>query len=283
MERSLKSLFNEAEKNYEIILSTYDILEKSNDIKISIHSAGQWLLDNMYIINEEYQSIKDSRRKIEDKKFPVVKLHDGSEHISIYYLACELVEENFGYVDQNLILNILKEHQKLSYLSSEELDIFLLMLKMALLKFVARISLNVSNSQLRKIDVEKIISSEKLDNSDLINDSKYIKNFRDYVLDVTKIKNTNTAFVEYMAYRLKEMGAKGEKYYKVLNNEADKIGFTIEEAIIKEHMEIAKTTDYICRAIHSYKQIQGINFRKMIIQTNLKNVIIKLKIDIENI
>ena len=66
-----------------------------------------------------------------------------------------------------------------------------------------------------------------------------------------------------MAYRLKEMGVKGEKYYKLLSDEAEKIGFTIEEAIIKEHMEIAKTTDYIGRAILSYKRLQGLNFREI--------------------
>ncbi len=271
MEKSLKSLFNEAEKNYNIILSTYKILEKSNEIKISIHSAGQWLLDNMYIINEEYGNIKENKRSIQNKKLPVIKLHDGREYIAIFYLAYELVEENMGYVDQNLILNTLKEHQKLSYLSSEELDMFLLMLRIALLKFIARISLNISNSQLRKIDVEKIISVEKTNNniaSEMYTEFKYLRNFRDYVLDETKIKNTNTAFVEYMAYRLKEMGAKGEKYYKILNNEAEKIGFTIEEAIIKEHMEIAKTTDYIGRAILAYKQIQGINFREIFEKVN---------------
>ena len=49
MEKSLNSLFNESEKNYGIISSTYKILEKSNEIKIPIHSAGQWLLDNMYM------------------------------------------------------------------------------------------------------------------------------------------------------------------------------------------------------------------------------------------
>ena len=271
MEKSLNSLFNESEKNYGIISSTYKILEKSNEIKIPIHSAGQWLLDNMYIIDEEYELIKGSLKFLKKKKLPVIKLHDGTEHIAIFYLAYELVEKNTGYIDQNLILNTLREHQKLSYLSSEELDMFLLMLKIALLKFIARISLNISNSQLRKIDVEKILESENDDGniiSEMYSEFRYIRNFKDYVSDENKIKNTNTAFVEYMAYRLKEMGVKGEKYYKLLSDEAEKIGFTIEEAIIKEHMEIAKTTDYIGRAILSYKRLQGLNFREIFENVN---------------
>ena len=71
-----------------------------------------------------------------------------------------------------------------------------------------------------------------------------------------------------MAYRLKEMGAKGQKFYNILSEEAEKIGFTIDEAIIKEHMEIAKTTEYIGRAILSYKRLQGINFREIFEKVN---------------
>ena len=271
MENTLNMLFKEAKNNYDIRYKTYKVLEKSYELKISIHTAGQWLLDNMYIIDEEYENIKEAKKGLRGKKLPVVKLHDGRKYIGIYYLAYELVEKNTGYIDQNIILNCLKEHQKLSYLTSDELDLFLLMLKLALLKFIARIAINISNSQMRKIDVENIISIEYKDNNlvkDLYNDLKYFKNFREYMLDESKIKNTNTAFVEYMAYRLKEMGAKGQKFYNILSEEAEKIGFTIDEAIIKEHMEIAKTTEYIGRAILSYKRLQGINFREIFEKVN---------------
>ncbi len=271
MEARLYKLFVEANKNYKIIFKTYKILEKSYELKIPIHSAGQWILDNMYIIDQEYDNIKESARSLKFKKLPIIKTHDGNKYISIFYLAYELVENNTGFIDQYLILNCLKEHQKLSYLKSEELDLFILMIKLSLLKFIARICINITNSQQRKMDVENIISVEYKDNNlakELYNEFKYFNNFREYLIDPIKIKNTNTAFVEYMAYRLKEMGQKGEKYYKVLNEEAEKIGFTIEEAIIKEHMEIAKTTDYIGRAILSYKKLNGINFREVFEKVN---------------
>lgn len=271
MEMKLNHLFKEANRNYKVILKTYKILEKSYELKIPIHSAGQWILDNMYIIDQEFEEIKESRKSLKNKKLPVIKTHDGFEYISIFYLAYELVEKNTGFIDQNIILDCLKEHQKLSYLKSEELDLFLLMLKLALLKFIARICINIMNSQKRKMDVENIISTEYTNNNlvkELYNELKYFNNFREYLIDPTRIKNTNTSFVEYMAYRLKEMGQKGEKYYSILCEEAEKIGFTIEEAIIKEHMEIAKTTDYIGRAILSYKKLLGINFREVFEKVN---------------
>ncbi len=272
MKNTLSNLYKEAKKNYEIIENTYKILEDSYELKIPIHSAGMWLLDNMYIIKEEYMAIKEDLKSIKNMKLPVIKDHEGRKYISIFFLAYELVEKNTGFLDQNIISNCLKDYQKLSYLSSEELDLFVLMLKIALLKFIARICLNIANSQIKKIQVEQILSKGFANSTffsrKIINEVKYFDNFREYMVDTSKIKNTNTAFVEYMSYRLKELGAKGEEFFDLLKEEASKIGFTIDEAIVKEHMEIAKTTDYIGRSILSYKRLSGLNFREIFEKVN---------------
>ena len=263
MKGTLKGIFKEAQRDYKIISKTYKILVKTFDLKIQMHSAGQWILDNMYIIEEQYSDIIDNKRVLQNKKLPVIRTHEGKKCVAIFYLAYELIENNTGYIDKNTIYNCLREHQKLTYLTSEELDLFVLMLKVALLKFIARIALNITNSQLKKLEVENILGNQN------VNDIKREFSFfngvsKDSKLsDLSKIKNTNTAFVEYMSYRLKEMGTEGERYYTQLQDEISKLGFSIEEAIVKEHMEIAKTTDYIGRAISSFKALQGLNFREI--------------------
>ena len=263
MKGKLNGIFKEAQRDYKIISKTYKILVKTFDMKIQMHSAGQWILDNMYIIEEQYNDIIENKRVLKNKKLPVIKTHDSQKCVAIFYLAYELVEKNTGYIDKNIIYNCLREHQKLTYLSSEELDLFVLMLKVALLKFIARIALNISNSQMKKLEVENILGNDR--GIDISKDLNFFKGVgKDSKLsDLTKIKNTNTAFVEYMSYRLKEMGIEGEKYYNKLQEEISKLGFSIEEAIVKEHMEIAKTTDYIGRAISSFKVLQGLNFREI--------------------
>ncbi|MEG2310464.1 MAG: glucoamylase family protein [Clostridia bacterium] len=145
------------------------------------------------------------------------------------------------------------------------------MIKLALLRFISRVCLNITNSQMKKIEVEQLISkgsNENVLSKNMNNEFAKFSNFREYMLDSTKIKSTNTAFVEYMAYRLKDLGAKGEKYFNVLQEEAEKIGITVEEAIVKEHLEIAKTTDFIGRSILAYKQLGGINFREIFEKVN---------------
>lgn len=271
LKNKLNQIFKDVENSYSTISETYKILEKTYEMGLIIHPAGQWLLDNMYIVNQEYSDILENKKSVINKKLPTIRIRDGSKYTSIYYIAHELIEKNKGYTDQNYIADCLRQHQKIAYLTSEELNLFPLMLRIAIIKFISVICLNIANSQIQKIRVEKILSDEIKDydykrmQSIIYRD---LKIFREDVSNAEKLKNTNTSFVEYMASKLKGFGEGGEKFYKILNEEAEKIGFTVEEAIVKEHMEIAKTTDYIGKAILGLKQLQGLNFRDIFESVN---------------
>ena len=269
MKGTLKNIFNEFNENFEVIKETYKLLETTHKMKLSIHPAGQWILDNMYILEEENANLQIAEKFNKKKNLPAIKNYVGEKNVAIYYLACELVEKNTGYVDQNIILNTLKNHQKHSYLTSEELDLFCTMVKLALIKFIARICKNVQNSQIQKIKVEEILNKGKQSSqilAKLLNQD--FTKFKYNMLDTGKIKNTNTAFVEYLAFRIKELGKEGTTYYKTLLDESEKTGFSVEEAIVKEHLEIAKTSSYIGRAILSFRQLNGINFREIYEKVN---------------
>ena len=44
--------------NFKQITKTYDLLNSNLKLGINIHPAGEWLLDNYYIIEETYKGIK---------------------------------------------------------------------------------------------------------------------------------------------------------------------------------------------------------------------------------
>ena len=53
-------------ENFEYITKTYDILNQHLKLGINIHQAGEWLLDNYYIIEE---TVKEVRRDLPLKKY----------------------------------------------------------------------------------------------------------------------------------------------------------------------------------------------------------------------
>ena len=45
-------------EDYKFILETYNLLNKHLKLGIKMHSAGEWLLDNFYVIEEPVKSIE---------------------------------------------------------------------------------------------------------------------------------------------------------------------------------------------------------------------------------
>ena len=53
-------------KNFEFIKDTYNLLNEHVKLGISIHPAGEWLLDNFYIIEE---TVKQIQKELPLKKY----------------------------------------------------------------------------------------------------------------------------------------------------------------------------------------------------------------------
>ena len=49
--------------NFKQITKTYDLLNYNLKLGINIHPAGEWLLDNYYILEETYKTIKKHTQK----------------------------------------------------------------------------------------------------------------------------------------------------------------------------------------------------------------------------
>lgn len=278
MQDYIYDVYLELINNYRTIKATYDLLNKTNDLKIPTHSAGQWLLDNMYIIEAQYNQIKTAFAHMTKMNFPSIKPYDGREQIRIYFMASEIVEKNHGVVDDGIVSNYISNFQKHSYVTYEELSHIQPMLGIAIMKFMKRLCISITDAELQKLKVEKHLSSGKqFKKFDLVS-KKLIKDLgqtKKDLINKNKVKSSNTAYIEYMAYRLKDMGAAGDKYLEELNDETNKAGFNLDEAIEKEHSEIAKITNLMSAGITSLKTIASTNWGEVIVSINRIDELLK--------
>jgi len=270
MQDYILPIYLEARKNYRTIKLTYELLNSVSALKIPVHSAGQWILDNMYIIEQEYTVAMEDLKNIRENSLPYVKPEDGQRQIRVYFMANEIVEKNNGIITDGIVSNYIKEFQKHSYITFAELSLLPLMIRCALIKFVKRISINIFNAEMQKLKVEKRVNKSISNNAKLIS-TKMDKLVAKMKIDLNQsagIKTSNTAYIEYMAFKLKDMGRQGEKFFNELREETNKIGFTIDEAIEKEHNEITTTTRLIGNGVISLKTVASTNWSEVIVAIN---------------
>ena len=243
------------EQNYTFIEKTYNLLNEHIKKNIEIHPAGEWLLDNFYIIEETVKKIKKEMPLKKYKRFPGIANGIYEGFARIYLIASEIASYTDNKIDDETIKIALLAYQKQKNLNMEEIWNFSVFLEIAIIENIRAVCEKIYVSQNQKYKVESIIE-RLVENKDEKN-FKYSKlNFKP-----NHLKNEmKYPFIEYMSYKLKKFGKKGIAYINILEEEVKKTGITIPEAIQKEHFDIAMQKVLIGNSITSIKEISRINF-----------------------
>ena len=149
--------------NFSVISKAYKILSESVEKNVPISLAGEWLLDNYYIIEEQIGYILNSLDFQLYKKLPAI---NGVSRISI---ICEaFVEYNDGYISKEKIESFFNSYQTKDVLIQAELYELELYLQIALVNKIKKISDKIIKNQLQKFKVESLIErtirNNKLEN-----------------------------------------------------------------------------------------------------------------------
>ena len=101
--------------NFNFIFETYSLLNKHLKLGIKIHSAGEWILDNFYIIEENFKIIQKDINIKKYKNLPAIATGKYEGFARAYVLAAEIVAfTDCNINDENLKL-ALKAYQNKSH------------------------------------------------------------------------------------------------------------------------------------------------------------------------
>ena len=252
-------------ENYTIIKEVYNLLNRHVNLKISIHPAGEWLLDNFYIIEEITKSIE---KEMTIKKYlNFVGIANGKYQgfARIYVLASEIVNYTDNKITRELLENSILAYQTKKNLNMDEIWNIGTFMQIAIIENIRQVAESIYVSQMEKFKVESIME-RLIENKPKIEqkyeDFKSAKNLKIQSYDL------KYPFIEYMSYRLKKYGKKTESFLKILEEETLKTGSTVSEIINREHFDIAVRKLTLGNSITSIKKIQRINFLEIFEKIN---------------
>ena len=146
-------------ENFVIIKEIYRLLNDQIKQGIPIHPAGEWILDNLYVIEEIVKSIsKDLTLK---KYTEFLGLANGryKGFARVYVLATEMVAYTDGKINSENLENMLQAYQTKKTLSMNEIWNIGTFIQIALIENIREICETIYMSQMQKYKVEDILSS----------------------------------------------------------------------------------------------------------------------------
>lgn len=243
-------------ENFKFITEVYKLLNEHIKLKLPIHPAGEWILDNFYIIDE---TVKMVTKELTLKKYVnFLGMANGpyAGFARIYVLASEIVAYTDGRINSKNLEILLKAYEDKKTLSMDEIWNINLFLQIALIENIREVCEKIYSAQLQKYKVENIIERLVENKS---KDELQFKHIGEYKTKVIEQGEMKYPFIEYMSYRLKQYGKKAYPFLNILEEQVSKMGTEISEVIKKEHFDIAVRKVSVGNSILSIKNINRIN------------------------
>ena len=137
-------------ENYEIITQIYELLTEHIKLKIPIHPAGEWILDNYYIIEEAVKSIVKDITLKKYTNFPGIATGPYAGFARIYELAGEIVAYTDCKIDGKILPEFLKAYQSKKNLNMEEIWNIGPFIQIALIEKIREVCEKIYSSQMQK-------------------------------------------------------------------------------------------------------------------------------------
>ena len=122
----------------------YHELNSGAERGLDISPAGDWLLDNFYIVQEHIREIRTSLPKSYYEELPKLATGSLAGYPRAYEVAIELIAHTEGHLDLDNITLFVREYQTVTALRMGELWAIPTMLRLGLVENIRRMALRVA-------------------------------------------------------------------------------------------------------------------------------------------
>ncbi|MDD5132535.1 MAG: glucoamylase family protein [bacterium] len=146
--KSQEKLLSRLKKNEAILLQAYELLNEAGKAKRRISPAGEWLLDNYYLIEEQIRLAQKYLPKGYSRELPNLIKGPLTGYPRVYDLAMEIVSHGDGRLGIKGLTSFISAYQTKQHLKLGELWAIPIMIRLALIENLRRVSSRMLLSQI---------------------------------------------------------------------------------------------------------------------------------------
>lgn len=265
-----EQLLKRLAENESILLEVHSILTDNVKQNNRIAPAAEWLLDNFYLIEEQVYTAKKHLPKGYSKALPQLLRGTSAGLPRVYDIAVEIISHSDGHVNLKSLVGFVMAYQTVNYLKLGELWAIPIMLRLALLENLRRLSIQISiditNKSLAESWADQLIEVAERDSKNLVL----------VIADMARSEPPMTSsFVAELTRRLQEKGSALVLALNWLEQTLSESGLTSLELIQHENQKQAADQVSISNSISSLRFLSTTDWREFVEQTSIVEKILK--------
>ncbi len=141
-------LLKRLDENQVFLVGTCGILTQAVKAKLPIAPAGEWLLDNFYLIEDQIRTARNHLPRGYSRQLPRLGQGPSRDLPRVYDLALEAISHGDGRVDAETLGRFIAAYQTVTPLKLGELWAIPIMLRLALIENLRRVSARITTARL---------------------------------------------------------------------------------------------------------------------------------------
>jgi cellobiose phosphorylase len=270
LKRGSEKLLSRLKENGKILRQAYELLNTAVAAKRGISPAGEWLLDNYYLIEEQIRLARKFLPKGYSRELPELASGLLAGYPRVYDIAREMVSHGDGMLDIGGLAGFVDAYQGSKHLNLGELWAIPIMLRLALIENLRRVSSHIIFLQ-RDRDIASLWAGRILKVSD--------KDTADMVREVAAMSNANLpmtdAFVSEFVRQLHGISSNLNLPLIWLEKKLYEQGDTIERLILMSGQKLASNQVSVANTIGSLRLIESTNWHDFVEGSSTAEAVLK--------
>jgi len=259
-----EQLLKRLAENEKILFEVHAVLTDAVGNNERIVPAAEWLLDNFYLIEEQVYLGKKHLPKGYSKGLPQLAKGESAGLPRVYDIAVEIISHSDGHIDLNNLTGFINAYQTNTFLKIGELWAFPIMLRLALIENLRRLSIqmsiDISNKSLAAEWAGKLIETAEQDPKNLVL----------VIADMARSEPPmESSFVAELVRRLQEKGNSLTLPVNWMQQQLSEYGLTTDELIQQENQKQAADQVSISNSISSLRFLGSTDWREFVESTSI--------------
>lgn len=251
-------------ENETILLQANELLTEAVASNLRIAPASEWLIDNFYKIEEQILMAKQHLPKSYSKELPHMLRGPLPGYPRIYDLARELILHSDGRVDAESLKRFVDSYQTVSLLNLGELWAVAIMLRLALIDNLRRISCRIIKGR-----IDRDLAGHWADQLILTAETKP----KSVIVVVADLASSDppmsSAFVAEFARRLEGQSHVLALPLTWIEERLSEMGKTIGQMVREDMQQVAADKVSIGNSIGSFRFLESMDWRKFVEDTSV--------------
>jgi len=258
-DRAPERLLARLAANEAVLLEVRDIVAEAVKASRRITPAGEWLLDNFYLIEEQIRAAKRLLPKGYAKGLPRLKDGPSKGLPRVYDIALETVSHGDGRVDPESLESFVVAYQTVATLRLGELWAIPIMLRLALIENLRRVAMRIATDRIDRNHADYW--------ADKITETAEI-NPKSLILTVADMARSNppmvSSFVAEFTRRLQGQGASFALPLTWIEQQLSGSYLTIEQLVQSENQQQAADQLSMSNSIGSLRFLAAMDWREFV-------------------